>query len=116
MARNAGRLRVEDEVLILILLAFVGWMLSLPCFPSTDGPVHMYYAHVLSGLLFNGRSTYTAYFHIRHLLPPYSLYYYALVALSRWVPMPVADKLVICTYFILFVFGLPYGLPAFGCA
>ena len=114
MAENRQFWRIEDGVLALILLAFVGWMLSLPCFPSTDGPVHMYYAHILSGLLFQGRSAYTTYFHIRHLLPPYSLYYYALVALSRWVPMPVADKLIICAYLILFVLGFRYLAHAIG--
>lgn len=101
-------------VLIGILLVFSGWILSLPCFPSTDGPVHLYYANILCTLLARSPSPYTAYFHIRHVLPPYALYYYALVLLSRAVPMFLADQLIICLYFTLFIFGFRYLAQAIG--
>lgn len=101
-------------ILVAILLAFSVWVLSLPCFPSTDGPVHMYYADILCALLAGKPSPYTHYFHIRHLLPPYALYYYALAVLSRLVPMFLADKLIICLYFGLFTFGFRYLARAIG--
>lgn len=83
-------------------------MLSMPSFPTTDGPVHMYYVHVLGSLLRHTNADYAHFFRIRHLLPPYSLYYYALLLLSGFMPMLMADRVVICIYFISFVFGFRF--------
>lgn len=90
------------------------WILSLPCFPTTDGPVHMYYIHVLGKLLAHSSPEYAHFFRIRHLLPPYSLYYYALLLLSRFMPMLLADRLVICFYLFSFVLGFRYLAKAIG--
>ena len=113
-ARKLPQIEYDLIVLIGILLAFSAWVLSLPCFPTTDGPVHMYYADILCALLDGRPSAYVHYFHIRHLLPPYALYYYALALLSRFVPMFLADKLIICGYFVLFSFGFRYFAQAVG--
>ncbi len=116
LRESKKRIALDSDLLVLIgiLLAFCVWILSLPCFPSTDGPVHLYYANILRILLARSPSPYTAYFHIRHLLPPYALYYYSLVLLSRAVPMFLADQLIICLYFALFVFGFRYLAQALG--
>lgn len=93
---------------LLIASGFVFWILSLPCFPTLDGPVHMYYVHVFGSLLARNNTEYAHYFKIRHLLPPYSLYYYALLLLSDWVPMLLADRVIVCVYFVSFVFGFRF--------
>ncbi len=80
----------------------------MPSFPTTDGPVHMYYVHVLGSLLSHTNADYAHFFRIRHLLPPYSLYYYALLLLSGFMPMLVADRVIICVYFVSFVFGFRF--------
>ena len=104
----------ERVALWAILAAYIAFMLSLPCFPSTDGPVHMYYVHILDALLSRSNPQYMHYFRVRHFLPPYSLYYYALLAGSKFVPMLLADKLIICAYFVLFTFGFRFLARAIG--
>ena len=92
----------------MILAVYVVWMLALPCFPSQDGPAHLYYVHVLSELLGHHDPTYCHFFRLQHVLPPYSLYYYALWLLSQGVPLLLADRLMICLYFLCFVLGFRY--------
>ncbi len=101
--------REKASLLLLVIVAcFCAWMLSMPSFPTTDGPVHMYYVHVLGSLLSHTNTDYAHFFRIRHLLPPYSLYYYALLLLSGFMPMLVADRVIICVYFVSFVFGFRF--------
>lgn len=103
------------SVLLLVLLgAYVGWLLSMPAWPSQDGPVHLYYARVLGTLFSSAPSPFRPYFFIKHLLPPYALYYYALLALSHFVSLLTADRLVICGYAISFVLGFRYAARALG--
>ncbi|MGI4829749.1 MAG: hypothetical protein ACRYFU_16370 [Janthinobacterium lividum] len=97
-----------------ITLVLAVWILSLPCFPTTDGPVHMYYIHVLGKLLGHNSPEYAHFFRIRHLLPPYALYYYTLLLLSKFMPMLLADRLVICLYLFSFVLGFRYLARAIG--
>jgi hypothetical protein len=70
--------------------------------------VHLYYTHVLGALLSHQPTSYARYYTIKHLLPPYALYYYALLALSKAVPLLLADRLIVCLYVVLFVFGFRY--------
>ena len=102
------RLSAEVIVLVLICIAYMGWVLSLPLFPTQDGPVHLYYVHVMQALLSQQPTPYSSFYSIKHLLPPYSLYYYSLIALAKFLPILVADKVVICCYFVSFVFGFRY--------
>jgi hypothetical protein len=108
------RIRVEWVVALTILVAYICWILSLPSFPSFDGPVHMYYVHVLKALIGDSNPEYAYYFRIRHILPPYSLYYYGLLALSQIMPMLLADRIIICIYLVSFVFGFRYLASAIG--
>ena len=106
--------RASTAVLLLVLAAHLLWMLSMPAWPSQDGPVHLYYTRVL-GLLFSHQaSAYRGYFFVKHLLPPYAVYYYTLLFLSHFVSLLTADRLVICGYFISFVFGFRYAARAIG--
>ncbi len=99
---------ISGLLLPAIATCFCAWMLSLPSFPTTDGPVHMYYVHVLGSLLSHRDVGYAHFFRIRHLLPPYSLYYYALLALSGILPMLLADRIIVCLYFVSFIFGFRF--------
>lgn len=105
---------LEFGAALVLCLAYIVWMLSLPCFPSADGPVHMYFVHIFAALLSHSNPTYEHFFRIRHILPPYSLYYYALLVFSKIVPMLLADRIIICVYFISFVFGFRYLARAIG--
>jgi hypothetical protein len=101
-------------LLIAITAAYCLWVLSLPLFPTMDGPMHLYYIHVIRSLFARTPNVYQSYYYIKHLLPPYSGYYYTQIALSKVFPDLVADKLVICFYFILFAFGFRYLATAIG--
>jgi hypothetical protein len=107
-----------NKVYLLLLIGITAvycvWVLSLPLFPTSDGPMHLYYVHVLRELLGKGPSAYEHYYFIKHLLPPYSLYYYSQMVLSMAVPDLMAEKIIVCTYFILFVFGFRYLATAVG--
>jgi len=83
-------------------------VLSLPLFPTQDGPMHLYYTHVLRALLSGDSGIYARFYTVRHLLPPYALYYYALILLSHLVSPVVADKIITCLYFFCFAFGFRY--------
>lgn len=109
---NDRRAAPADTICLLLLVittaAYCLWVLMLPLFPTQDGPMHLYYAHVLQALLQKTPSVYEHYYSIKHLLPPYSLYYYTLIVLMKMAPALLADKLVICLYLILFSFGFRY--------
>jgi hypothetical protein len=99
---------------LLIAAAYVVWLLSLPAWPSQDGPVHLYYTHVLGALLSHRPTVYARFYTIKHLLPPYALYYYALLGLSKFVSLALADRIVLCVYVVSFIFGFRYMARALG--
>ncbi len=111
---SVSKNRVYLLLLIGITAAYCVWVLSLPLFPTSDGPMHLYYVHVLRALIGRAPSAYGHYYFIKHLLPPYSLYYYSQMLLSMVVPELLAEKIIVCTYFILFVFGFRYLATAIG--
>ena len=108
------RLTPELLAIILIVVAYVAWLLSMPAWPSQDGPVHLYYTRVLGALMSHSNSAYVRYFAIKHVLPPYALYYYGLLALSTIFRPLLADRLIVCVYVISFVFGFRYLARALG--
>jgi hypothetical protein len=96
-------------VLGLVAAAYCAWVLSLPVFPSQDGPMHLYLTRILQALLLHrDPGLYPQYFYVKHLLPPYALYYYLLMALGSFMPLVMADKVVICLYIVLFLFGFRF--------
>ena len=76
--------------------------------------MHLYYTRVLGELFSGSSSAYQPYFFVKHLLPPYAVYYYTLLLLSHFVSLLTADRLIICGYFISFVFGFRYAARAIG--
>ncbi|MGI4831019.1 MAG: hypothetical protein ACRYFU_22940 [Janthinobacterium lividum] len=90
------------------MAAYCLWILSLPVFPSQDGPLHLYYANVFGHLLSRSPGVYARFYRIGSLFPPYSLYYYLLLGLGKAMSLPAADKLVICTSVVLNAFGFRY--------
>ena len=109
-----GTPKIYAGLLAIIVLCYCAWVLSLPLFPTQDGPMHLYFTHVLQSLLLHRGDLYSHYYYIRHILPPYALYYYALMALSSVLPILLADKVIICIYFISFAFGFRYLARAVG--
>lgn len=104
------RRRITPELLatVFLVLVYLVWIVSLPAWPSQDGPVHLYYVHVMRELLSHHATLYSRYYTIKHVLPPYALYYYALLALSKVCSLLLADRLILCAYVILFVFGFRF--------
>ena len=91
-------------LLSCLLLVFAVWILSLPLFPTQDGPMHRYYVHVLDSLL-HGQATYNVY-QIRHPMPPYLTHYGTLLALFRVLPYDWAEKVFTCITLFCFAFGV----------
>ncbi len=104
----------ESIGLLMLLGVYVAWMLSLPAWPSQDGPVHLFYTEVLGKLLSHGETSYRAFYTVKHFAPPYALYYYLLLLLSWFVPLFAADRLVICGYLVTFLLGFRYLARALG--
>jgi hypothetical protein len=80
---------------------------AAPVFPSQDGPVHLYYADVLRGILTHS-APYAQYFELKSWLTPYALEYYSLMALETVFPLEVSEKLLLCGYILLFGLGFRY--------
>ena len=92
---------------LVLLAAYCVWILTLPLFPSLDGSLHLYYASVMGSLL-SGSKTYSSYYFIRHILPPYALHYYFLIAVAHFFGYVMADKLLVCLIFVTTAFGFRY--------
>lgn len=92
---------------LLLVGAYCVWVLTLPLFPSLDGSLHLYYASVL-GTLLSGSNVFSSYYFIRHILPPYALHYYFLIATAHFFGYVVADKLLVCLIFVVTAFGFRY--------
>jgi hypothetical protein len=106
-----------DPKLISIFFAglvsvFCAWALSLPLFPTQDGPMHKYYVHAIASILSGSRS-YDAYV-IRHPFPPYATHYALLLALTRVLSFDVAEKLLICIIFVCTAYGFRYCARSLG--
>ncbi len=108
-ARGAGN---TAPLFAAIVGLYCLWILSLPLFPTQDGPMHRYYVHVLGSLLAHrpGYGMYT----VRHPLPPYLTHYAALLALSRVMPYDWAEKLFTCGIVLAFAYGFRFCATAIG--
>ena len=111
---TSSRISPEFAGAVVLVAAYIVWLLSLPAFPTQDGPIHLYYTHVLRALFAHGPTPYSDFYRVKHLLPPYSLYYYALLAMSHVVSLLMADRLMVCAYVVSFVFGFRYLAQALG--
>ncbi len=91
---------------LAILAVHCAWVLSMPVFPSQDGPLHLYYVSVFRDLLQHAHGTYSTTYYIGRYLPAYSLYYYGLIALGSICTLQMADKLMVCIFFVVFGLGV----------
>ncbi len=89
-----------------IVLVFVVWVLSLPVFPTQDGPMHRYYIHVLDAVL-HGSKLYGVY-RVRHPFPPYATHYGLLLVLSHLMSYDLAEKLFTILIVVCFAYGLRF--------
>ena len=95
-------------LLSFLTFCFCAFVLSLPLFPTEDGPIHLYFATVLGDLLSHSSPLYAQYYYVHHLLPPYSLHYYLLIVLMKLVSATMAEKLFICLIMTNLAFGFRY--------
>lgn len=80
---------------VLLLAAHCAWILSLPSFPTHDGPMHLYYIGVLHHLL-AGKSVFSDFYSIRtNPIPPYTLQYVILFLLTSVVGFIAAEKAMV---------------------
>ncbi len=92
---------------VLLVGGYCAWVLTLPLFPSLDGSLHLYYASVLGSLL-SGSKTFSSFYFVRHVLPPYALHYYFLIAIAHFFGYVMAGKLLVCLIFVTTAFGFRY--------
>ena len=95
-----------------LVFIFCAWALSLPLFPTQDGPMHKYYVHAIASLL-SGSQSYHAYV-IRHPFPPYATHYAVLLGLTRFLSFDLAEKLLICIIFVCTAYGFRYCARSLG--
>jgi hypothetical protein len=88
------------------------WALSLPIFPTQDGSMHKYYVYVASQLL--DHSPLYQVYDFKHPLPPYATYYAALLGLSHFTSLDMAEKILICCSFLLLAYGFRFAARALG--
>ena len=112
--RFGKHVNVKILPILVVVVAYVVWFLCIPAWPSQDGPMHLYYTHILGQLLSHQPTVYARYYFVKHILPPYALYYYALLALSKFVPLLLADRLILCAYVVSFIFGFRFLARALG--
>ena len=104
--------RFNRIVFYSLLAVFCLWALSLPLFPTQDGPLHKYYVHVIASLV-SGQHFYDAY-QIRRPLPPYAIHYLVLFGLSKVVSIDLAEKFFICLIFVATACGFRYCARSLG--
>jgi hypothetical protein len=108
----AGRSVSTSPLFAFLVLLFCGWALSLPLFPTQDGPMHKYYAHVIASLL-SGSHIYDAYA-IRHPLPPYAIHYGLLLGLTKFVSLDMAEKIFVCLILVATAYCFRYCARSLG--
>ena len=94
-------------VFAILLSMACGWILYLPVFPSQDGAVHVYYAHVSRDLLLGGH-TYGQDYRIARPFPPYAVHAYVLMALLGLTSGVMAEKVLACLCVLVSGIGLAY--------
>ncbi len=95
-----------------LVFIFCAWALSLPLFPTQDGPMHKYYVHAIASLL-SGSHSYNAYV-IRRPFPPYATHYALLLGLTRFLSFDLAEKLLICIIFVCTAYSFRYCARSLG--
>jgi len=89
----------------IVLQLTVIW--GAPLFPSTDGPVHLYYVEVIRNLL-DGTGPYPAFYNLRNPLPPYLFQYAATLTLEKLFAPLVAEQVLLSLYSVWFAISTRY--------
>ena len=97
-------LRRNSLLFVALISVVCGWVLSLPVFPSQDGPAHKFYAGVLGAELFG--DPYSHAYVIRTPVPPYATEDYLLALSSRIIDINLAEKLFVCLILIVTAGGV----------
>ena len=97
--------RYETGIFLAGLACLLAGVLALPVFPSGDGAVHLYLAHILYLLASHQGGIYGRVYSIRHLVQPYSLHYLWLVGVGSFVSTAVAEKLFVAAILVCNAFG-----------
>ena len=95
-----------------LVFVFCAWALSLPLFPTQDGPMHKYYVHAIASVL-SGSHSYNAYV-IRRPFPPYATHYALLLGLTEFLSFDASEKLLICVIFVCTAYGFRYCARSLG--
>jgi hypothetical protein len=103
---------ISELMFALLLGACCVWVLTLPVFPSQDGPMHKYYVSVVDNLLHHNERF--AAYQIRHPLPPYVTHYAILLLLSRVCSYNTAEKVFVCLVLVCFAYSLRYSSRQIG--
>lgn len=99
--------RLLTLLFITAVVSFAALILSLPVFPSGDGPLHIYYSSVFWSLA-QGSHEYSAFYQIRHLVQPYCLHYFTLISLEHFTTAAVAEKLFVALIFANMALGFRF--------
>ena len=97
---------------VLIVGVICLWVLSLPVFPSQDGPMHRYYAHALNAVL--AHQPHFDVYTLRHPFPPYATQYLSLIGLFHFFSFSSAEKLFTVIEILCFACGLRLCATAVG--
>jgi hypothetical protein len=90
---------------LLSLLAVCFFVLWLPVFPTGDGPIHLYIAHIFVQLVLDPDSKFSTFYSIRHVVQPYCLMYYLIAVLETVLSPNWAEKILICITVLIQGFG-----------
>ncbi len=104
--KSAGR--CYEGIFATGLLALVVFVLTLPLFPSGDGPVHIYYSKILYLLATHQAGIYGNVYFIRHLVQPYSLHYFWLILFEQFVSVAVAEKTFVAAILLVNALGFRF--------
>ena len=109
---SESRSRLTSFLFACLVFVFCAWALSLPLFPTQDGPIHKYYVHVIASLL-SGSHAYGSYV-IRRPFPPYAIHYALLLGLTKFLSFDLAEKIFVCLIFVLTAYGFRYCARSLG--
>lgn len=88
-----------------LLVSFEAFVVSLPLFPTGDSGLHLYYSAIFRSLVLHTSPFYAQFYAVRHLVQPYSLHYYALIALCSFLSPDAAEKAVVMVVFATLALG-----------
>jgi hypothetical protein len=102
----------EHLIFAVLILLHVIPIWGFTYFPSQDGPAHLHNATVIRDYAHPDRPIYREYYLLDLHPDPNWLIYLILVGLMSFVPVLVAEKLLLAGYVILLPIALRYALQA----